>query len=344
MIQKVSAYSRYKEIVNIDTDDLSLIVDANGEVVDKFPMPYPTFRKELDIRTSNDPQRLLREVPLPNYTAENIAEVKPCFVSRMPNHKVTGQANLETIRSGREDGFTITKVPLTSLKLKDGEIQNYYNPGSDRLLYNALKARLEMFDGNGEKAFKDYEFHKPKADGSEGPIVKKVKIIEKASLSVPVRQGTGVAANGSMVRIDVFYVEGDGYYAVPIYIADTTKKILPNKACIADKAYTEWKEMDEDNFIFSLYPNDLMEINSKKEIVLRNTNVNSSLEKEKSMKKGFFYFEGFDIATASIKIITNDNAYMKKGQGVKTLISIEKYVVDPLGNCSKVGKEKRMSF
>lgn len=344
MVQKVSAYSRYKEIVNIDTDDLSLIVDANGEVVDKFPMPYPTFRKELDIRTSNDPQRLLREVLLPNYTAESIAEVKPCFVSRMPNHKVTGQANLETIRSGREDGFTITKVPLTSLKLKDGEIQNYYNPGSDRLLYNALKARLEMFDGNGEKAFKDYEFHKPKADGSEGPIVKKVKIIEKASLSVPVRQGTGVAANGSMVRIDVFYVDGEGYYFIPIYVSDTTKKRLPSKACVAFKTYEEWKEMDDEDFVFSLYPNDLIEVKSKRGIKLNVEIKGSTLPKELVVNEGMFYYRSAGIAVAQISVINNDNSYGQTSLGIKSLSSIEKYVVDPLGNYSKVGKEKRMSF
>ena len=35
---------------------------------------------------------------------------------------------------------------------------------------------------------------------------------------------------------------------------------------------------------------------------------------------------------------------MLRGLGVKTLISIEKYEVDILGNIHKVNKEKRMGF
>ncbi|MFR6694910.1 MAG: hypothetical protein ACLUS6_13440 [Dysosmobacter sp.] len=43
----------------------------------------------------------------------------------MPNHKVTGAAHAETIRSSKGgDGFTVTKTPLTNLKLnKFGEIE-----------------------------------------------------------------------------------------------------------------------------------------------------------------------------------------------------------------------------
>jgi hypothetical protein len=36
---------------------------------------------------------------------------------------------------------------------KNGEIENYYNPSSDTLLYNALKQRLQAHGGDGKKAF-----------------------------------------------------------------------------------------------------------------------------------------------------------------------------------------------
>ncbi len=94
----------------------------------------------------------------------------------------------------------------------------------------------------------------------------KVKIAEKSTVNLPVRNG--VAANGDMVRIDVFYVEGDGYYFVPVYVADTKKKYLPTKAVRAAKPYSEWKEMDDDDFLFSLYAGDLVRIRSKKPIKL----------------------------------------------------------------------------
>ena len=71
-----------------------------------------------------------------------------------------------------------------------------------------------------------------------------------------------------MVRIDVFHVENDGYYFVPIYIADTLKKELPNKACVAYKPYEQWKEMADKDFIFSLYPNDLLRVTHKTKLKL----------------------------------------------------------------------------
>ena len=158
----------------------------------------------------------------------------------------------------------MVKTELTNLKLKDGEIEGYYNPSSDKILYDALKRRLEQFGGDGNKAFKD-PFYKPKSDGTPGPEVKKVKIMTKSSLNVAVNQGKGVADNGSMVRIDVFGVEERGknaYYFVPIYVADTVKETLPNKAVVPNKSYNDWKFMKDEDFLFSLYPNDLIYIES----------------------------------------------------------------------------------
>ena len=71
-----------------------------------------------------------------------------------------------------------------------------------------------------------------------------------------------------MIRIDVFYVEDDGYYFVPIYVADTKREKLPNKAAVAMKPYNLWKEMKDENFVFSLYPGDLVRIQSRKGIKL----------------------------------------------------------------------------
>ena len=73
----------------------------------------------------------------------------------------------------------------------------------------------------------------------------------KSTLSVPVQGGTAIADNGSMVRVDVFFVEGEGYYLVPIYVSDTVKSKLPNKAIVANKSSDEWKEMNDNDFVFS---------------------------------------------------------------------------------------------
>ena len=46
-----------------------------------------------------------------------------------------------------------------------------------------------------------------------------MKIEKKQTSGVMVRGGTGIAANGEMVRIDVFRENGK-YYFVPVYTAD----------------------------------------------------------------------------------------------------------------------------
>ena len=346
MIKKVSTYSNYREIYYTGDGDTSVAVDFYGTVIDEFPQPYPYFRKELDARTCDDAQRAVKDCRFPHYSVGDEENVKSCFVSRMPSHKVTGAAHLDTIRSGREPGFTVSKVPLSRLKLgKDGEIENYYNPKSDTLLYNALKARLAAFGGSGEKAFPpDEPFYKPTASGEPGPLVKKVKIIEKSSLNVPVRSGNGVAANGDMVRIDIFKPENDGYYFIPVYVSDTVKPELPNKACVAYKNYTDWKEMKDSDFLFSVYPNDLLRVRAKKDIKFTVSNKDSTLPREILHNDVFVYYVSAGISTASLTVITHDNSYKVNSLGLKTLLSVEKYTVDPLGNYSKVGRETRQKF
>lgn len=347
MIKDLSMYSEYREMEYTHTEKESILPNPlTGEIIQKFPYPWEDFRPELMARLSDNPVAALRKQNLLFYSTMDLNSIKPIFVSRMPRHKVTGAAHKATVKSARniDQGIVINKKELTSLKLnKEGEIDDYYNPESDLLLYNALKARLLEYGNNGAKAFAE-PFHKPKADGTPGPIVKKVKVFEKSTLSVPVQQNTAVADNDSMVRVDVFYVAGDGYYLVPIYIADTLKPELPNKAIVAYKNYNEWPEMKEEDFVFSLYSSDLIKIKHKKPIKFTTTNKNSDLPPELLTEEVFAFYKNTDISVGAIGVITNDNSYFARGLGVKTIKSIEKYLVDILGNVSKVNKEKRQPF
>ena len=348
LVQRLTAYNKHRE--TWERSPAGYVDPATGEMIelpqearrDPFPKPWERFRQELEARLDPiDPRHQIDLLNLETYESDE--EIKPVFVSRMPNHKVTGAAHAETIRSSKGgDGFTVTKTPLTNLKLnKFGEIEGYYNPASDTLLYDALLARLKDFGGDGAKAFVQ-PFYKPKKDGSPGPRVDKVKICEKATVGLPVRDG--IAANGSMVRIDVFYVEDDGYYFVPIYVADTKKESLPNKAVVAYKAYSEWKEMKDENFIFSLYPGDLVRIQSRKGIKL-NLAKGGTGEKEIVRQEGMYYYRASGITVGAIQIETHDRRYLQPSLGIKTLQSIEKYQVDVLGNYYKVDlPEKRMTF
>lgn len=77
-----------------------------------------------------------------------------------------------------------------------------------------------------------------------------------------VRQiGTKIVKNANMVRLDIFKRKKDNkFFGVPIYTMDFAKGILPNKAVGAK----EWIDMNEDyEFLFSIFPNDLLYIKKK---------------------------------------------------------------------------------
>ena len=346
MVHKVTNYAKRCELYR---DGQGYIDYETGEVMTKeafdekyaprFPEPWPMFRKELEARLSADPRAEIEHLNLPAYDSSD--ELRPVFVSRMPRHKVTGAAHMETVRSGKLEGKTVTKTALTDLKLVKGEIKGYYRPEDDPLLYDALKARLQAFGGDAKKAFAE-PFHKPKHDGAPGPLVKKVKIMDASSLNVPVNGG--IAANGSMVRVDVFRVEDDGYYFVPVYVSDTIRTRLPDRAVVANKPYSEWKVMRDEDFVFSLFPGDLIRIKNSRRIKL-NAAKGSTGEPVKYVKDALFYFSGLNISTGALGIQLHDRSYGQTGLGGKTLSLIEKYQVDVLGNYAPVHlPEKRMGF
>ena len=153
-----------------------------------------------------------------------------------------------------------------------------------------------------------------------------------------------MADNDTMVRVDVYYIPGDGYYWVPIYVADTVKPVLPSRAVVAYKSCSEWKEMSEENFLFSLCKNDLVCIESNRPIKLKAANKDSTLEKELTVQRVLAYFEGGNISTGAVSVTTHDNAYIAGSLGFKTLQKVEKYQVDVLGNYTHVKKEKRQLF
>lgn len=357
MINRITKFYQYKdgkymnskgEYIDFETGEILSAEKYEKENNIYFPEPWEKFRKELDIRVNCESKERMIECLNAEkiYTYEDYEDLEPIFVSKMPRRKVTGTAHLETIRGIKEENEkikTVTKTELTKLKLKNGEIEGYSEKAKqdDRLLYEALKERLIKFGGKGENAFKT-EFYKPKADGTRGPIVKKVKIEANTTLGVKFNNDKAFAANGDSVRIDVFYVEGEGYYFIPIYVSDTVKDELPNKACIAGKDYFEWKEMKEENFIFSLYPKDLIYIKKKNKIKLNSSNKDGTqIEVEDTMA----YYIKAGISVASIAIQTHDGKYIQENLGIKSLEKMEKYEVDVLGNYHKVKlPEKRLSF
>lgn len=310
MQQKITRFVKYQE-GNLQTAER--IDRETGEIIPlHFPDPWHFFRQEVMIRIfSENPQEDLI-IQLPDRPEANHEFVQPLFVSRMPTRKMSGQGHMETIKSAKrlDEGISVSKVPLTQLKLKD--LDNMVNREREKALYEALKARLNAFNDDPTKAFAEPFYKKG------GQQVKAVRIEQVQKSGVVVRNGNGVADNASMVRVDVF-IKGGKYFLVPIYTWQVAKGILPDRAVVAAKDESEWELMDETaQFQFSLFSNDLIQVKTKKGEI-------------------FGYFNGLNRATGSIDIKEHDLNKSKgkegihQSVGVKLALSVEKYQVDELG-------------
>lgn len=329
-------------------DDYDL---QNGKI-NLLTAPWVNFVKELEIRTNPNvlsdfnQQELIRL----GYDTDELKDIKPLFVSRMPTRKVLGPIHKETIKSNRvysEDNQKLIKrVDISTLTLdkNTGEIKDYakFAKQSDPILYEALKNQLIKFNGNGAEAFKD-KFYKPIICKDKsikmGNEVKKVLIEETSSDFVVLdEQQNKVADKSKMVRIDIFKKDGKNYI-VPIYVSDVYKQSLPNLAV----PYKNKRYMDDKDFAFLLYPNDLVymeKFNGEfKGKYVKSNSQNSG--KPINVNKGFFYYSTTGIATGSCTFNNNDKSIIFENVGMQNIDIIEKYVVDVLGNYSKVKKEKR---
>lgn len=207
-------------------------------------------------------------------------------------------------------------------------------------VYNALKAEMEKNGGSGEKAFPDGVFTYTQENG-QTHTVRKVKVVQKSTLQAVLNDGKAMADNGSMVRIDVFRTPKK-YVFVPVYVKDTVAKELPNRACVAHKNYEDWyKVSKEDNFLFSLYQNDVVYLEHKSGIPLTYIGDNTGVKKDNKLVG---YFNGSNIANGTIVVKGPDSSFYAEGVGIATLLKFEKMQVDYLGNLSKVKEKTRQTF
>ena len=322
MQQKITRFVRFEE-GNVFTGERR--DRETGEIIPlHFPAPWQFFKQEVEIRIFSDNPKLELENRLSDRLQANHEFVQPLFVSRMPTRKMTGQGHMETVKSAKRlnEGISVIKIPLTKLKLKDLELM--VNREREKDLYKSLKARLEAFNDDPAKAFTE-SFVK-----NGWAIVKSIRVEKVQKSGVLVHAGNGVAdnASGSIVRVDVF-IKDRKYFLVPIYTWQVAKGILPNRAVIADTDENEWEMMDENStFQFSLHPNDLIRVKTKKD-------------------EFWGYFNGLNRHTGGINIRTHDLEKSKgkqgifEGIGVKIALSFEKYQVDELGKNIRLCKPSK---
>lgn len=312
IIKSISDYSRKKE--------LSLLRSEEQEKKKtRLPEPWPNFRKEVEARLSDDPVSMINEFGLKNYPEDKLESVKPIFVSRKPERKVSGAAHEETIRSAKHiEDLQKTAVRTSILSVNLSRLENMVGKERDKALYEALKNRLKEFANDPKKAFKD-GFRKPTKNGEPGPIVRSIKLFDSGTSGVEVCGG--IASNGSMVKVDVF-TKNSKYYLVPYYVDDLAKNKVKDKAIIPAKPELLWETVDSSfDFVFSLFKNDLVNIIDSKG------------------KELFGYYCGCDRFTNSIEILHQAGECSWRGIGIRTLKKFEKYSVDVLGNYHRVKKE-----
>lgn len=331
-VKRMADYARKDELKQVkngfadpETGEI-LNPTAWQQLHEKFPMPWPHFRAELKARLSPNPAAC---TPPTGYTETEWQAVKPVRVSRAPTRRGLGAAHQETIRSiGRDGewlkkGQSAIKTPLTSLKKSD--LKNIVGTERDTMLLSAITTRMEAFGYDAAKAFARPLYKTPDGEpdaAGKAPVIRSVKVLATQKSGLPVRGG--IANNGNMLRVDIF-TKGKRFFAVPVYVSDIARKILPNKAVVAKKMENEWDVMDESyTFLFTLYPNDWLEIRLENEII-----------------EG--YYVGLDIGSGSIKIWRHDHD-QRIGlirRGIKTALSLTKYHVDLLGDLHRVKKEMR---
>ncbi|NMM63709.1 type II CRISPR RNA-guided endonuclease Cas9 [Clostridium sp. P21] len=331
MVQQISKYSKAHELssirnnhefIDMETGEIVQLEEYKDLLKKILPRPWLGFSEELSMRLSNDPISELKKSPFKSYDEEFIRNtVKPIFVSRVPFRKIGGKLFGETVYSKKhfnKDGYFVKKKKLTELTKED--LNNFYNYGCDKRLYDAIMERMEQFNYNAKKAFEG-KFRKPTKNGTEGPMVRSIKIKTKVPFKdgIELQNVEGLVAKEGMVRIDIYEKENK-YFVVPVYRYQLAKGIIPKKAVLRNYQEEQWPTMDESyKFKFSIYKNDLIEIKYEK-------------------KSGYFgYYDGFNRHTDSLTIQNHDRSEEYEGVGIKLgVVEFNKYQVDVLGNYYKV--------
>ena len=303
------------------------------------------------------------------------------FVSRSESQRARGEAHQATIKQVRErDGKQVVFIrkPIDKLteadlaKVKDAErnapmiaaVRAWLEAGKpkDRLprfpkLGNAVQQDLDAAvaaaypadwaatnETIGEERRearrllrRQFEAAQPAAyqqiiaHDAPAAVIRSVRIASTDKVAVGVRGGT--ADRGEMVRVDVFRETNKKgkarFHMVPIYPHQVADRVNyptpPDRAVVAAKPEAEWTQITPDfEFRFSLFPNSLVEVTKPDGEVICG------------------YFKGLHRGTAAITLAAQTSQQSQiSGIGSKTLLSIEKKMVDRFGRVAAVSQETR---
>ena len=268
------------------------------------------------------------EPPWENFAEDTAQALEGWYVSRSEIRRVRGAGHEATVyRKRAKDGKILQRVALDKLTAK--QLANLPDKETgNRVVHKVLSEWLTAEKPQeGVKALPMVPSNK-KIEGRgkvQGKVIRAVLVEknEKSTRTLNERyMGSGQVKNESIFRTDVYYLAGDGYYIVPVYNYEILTKGLPTP-CLASVYKREWKEMRQEDYLFSLYRWSYVAI----------------AKRDGQEIEG--YFRGMDRATASIMLSqSNSSQFTTRGLGVKSFRYFRKFTIDRLGNKFEIKKEK----
>jgi len=219
------------------------------------------------------------------------------------------------------------------------------DPRRNLALYIALRNHLRDHDGEGKKAFGDKPFLRPNAKDADNRCnqVSHVRLRANNKPESCMKISDGYAPADSMLRVDVIQErtpKGTRYRLIPIYAHQVAHwqrtGQLPMKMIRIHKPESEWDTFDEAatitingqphpryRFLFSLYPDDLVRIESD------------------SGREMVGYYKSCNRYDATISLAPHDAAHSEAQVkfGIATARALEKLQVDVLGHVSRAKPE-----
>lgn len=279
--------------------------------------------KEAKKLVKNKVEKILRPATTEEKASMAIARIGVTDKDSKGNYKLTLE-KLDDIVDPRRNGRMIEALRhwIASREAREKAakvIEASFGRGKEkRKPTDAENAELERLRALPRKPLQD----DPDSGPFTGPIIRAVKVNTGKTTGISVRNG--IAANDTMLRVDVFTKAGK-FHLVPVYVHHSVAKALPNKAVVSKKDESRWTVMDDSYaFHLSLYPNDLLQLKIDGESILG-------------------YFAGININDGGLKYFPHDQrgADSLRKRGISGAELFTKLNVDVLGNRYPAPPEKR---
>lgn len=261
IINRIAQYSKNKELkyvekgyVDIETGEVFDV--ARQEILsEKFPIPWPEFRDEIESRLSSNPREVIERKKLTNYDIKFLDRVHPIIVSRAPKKRASGEIHKATIYSASKhiDDKIQIEIPLKYLTLKDIECMVDKDKRSD--LYKLLQDKLLEYNDDATNAFAEPIIYIPEGKKREVKVGS-IKVFSHSLNKMSVRNG--IVDIGQCIRDDVFEKSGR-YFFRRVYFKDIALNKLSAIAKGSNYVYID----DSYKFCCSLFKNDLIKIEQK---------------------------------------------------------------------------------